>query len=122
MGPVLFRGRQRQDGNPSRRPGSGHVRPVDLGPVAGRKGGSHRAKCFFRRICRVVCIPLKGRNWRPMLPIMGQNDRRSPIMNPALLLRALTVGLMAIVMVNPPVGAQTLDKVSFGTNWVPEAE
>jgi NitT/TauT family transport system substrate-binding protein len=43
-------------------------------------------------------------------------------MNPALLLRALTVGLMAIVMVNPPVGAQTLDKVSFGTNWVPEAE
>src|SRR5665647_2060958 len=54
---------------------------------------------------------------------MGQNDRRSPIMNPALLLRALTAGLAAIVMAGSPAGAQTtLDKVSFGTNWVPEAE
>src|SRR5258706_7757058 len=53
---------------------------------------------------------------------MGQNDRRSPIMNPALLLRALTVGLMAIVTASSPACAQTLDKVSFGTNWVAEAE
>jgi len=44
-------------------------------------------------------------------------------MNPALLLRALTAGLAAIVMAGSPAGAQTtLDKVSFGTNWVPEAE
>lgn len=44
-------------------------------------------------------------------------------MNPALLLRALTTGLVAIVMAGSPAGAQTtLDKVSFGTNWVAEAE
>jgi NitT/TauT family transport system substrate-binding protein len=48
-------------------------------------------------------------------------------MNPALLPRALTIGLLALaltpVMAIPPAGAQTtLDKVSFGTNWVPEAE
>src|ERR1700704_2889727 len=54
---------------------------------------------------------------------MGQNDQRSPIMNPALLLRALTAGLVAVVMAILPAGAQTaLDKVSFGTNWVAEAE
>ena len=44
-------------------------------------------------------------------------------MNPVLLLRALTAGLVAIVMTLSPMGAQTaLDKVSFGTNWVAEAE
>jgi NitT/TauT family transport system substrate-binding protein len=43
-------------------------------------------------------------------------------MNPVLLLRALTIGLVAIVMATVPASAQTLDKVSFGTNWVPEAE
>jgi NitT/TauT family transport system substrate-binding protein len=48
-------------------------------------------------------------------------------MNPALLPRALTLslasGLLALVMAVWPVAAQTtLDKVSFGTNWVPEAE
>src|SRR5712672_706020 len=53
---------------------------------------------------------------------MGQNDRRSPIMNPALLPRALTLALLAVVAAIAPAGAQTLDKVSFGTNWVPEAE
>ena len=43
-------------------------------------------------------------------------------MNPALLLRALTAGLVAVLMAFPA-GAQTaLDKVSFGTNWVAEAE
>src|SRR6202171_5536747 len=57
------------------------------------------------------------------LPIMGQNDRRSPIMKPALLLRALTIGLVAMVTAIAPAGAQTAPvKVSFGTNWVPEAE
>src|SRR5258708_32198227 len=55
-------------------------------------------------------------------PIMGQNDRRSPIMNPALLPRALTVAFAAILMAIAPASPQTLDKVSFGTNWVPEAE
>ncbi len=44
-------------------------------------------------------------------------------MNPALLLRALTAGLVASVMAVSSAGAQTvLDKVSFGTNWVAEAE
>src|SRR5271157_915323 len=54
---------------------------------------------------------------------MGQNDRRSPIMNPALLPRALTIGLVALMTAILPAAAQTtLDKVSFGTNWVAEAE
>src|SRR5437868_15131042 len=59
---------------------------------------------------------------------MGQNERRSPIMNPALLLRALTAGLVtALLLVSPArlmssARAQSLDKVSFGTNWVAEAE
>jgi len=44
-------------------------------------------------------------------------------MNPALLLRALTAGLLAAVLAISPATAQTtLDKVSFGTNWVAEAE
>jgi len=46
-------------------------------------------------------------------------------MNPVLLPRALTMGLLALTlfMALPPSRAQTtLDKVSFGTNWVPEAE
>ena len=44
-------------------------------------------------------------------------------MNPALLPRALIAGLAALVMAGLPARAETtLDKVSFGTNWVPEAE
>jgi NitT/TauT family transport system substrate-binding protein len=44
-------------------------------------------------------------------------------MNPALLPRALITGLVALVMANVPAKAQTApDKVSFGTNWVAEAE
>jgi NitT/TauT family transport system substrate-binding protein len=44
-------------------------------------------------------------------------------MSPALLLRALTISLAAMVTAISPAGAQTaLDKVSFGTNWVAEAE
>src|SRR3954466_2051357 len=53
---------------------------------------------------------------------MGQNDRRSPTMNPAFLPRALTAGLLALASALAPAAAQTLDKVSFGTNWVAEAE
>src|SRR5258705_92794 len=53
---------------------------------------------------------------------MGQNDRRSPTMNPAFLLRALTAGLLTLAAGLMPTRAQTLDKVSFGTNWVAEAE
>src|ERR1700736_5594231 len=53
---------------------------------------------------------------------MGQNERRSPTMNPAFLPRALTVGLFAAWAALAPARAQTLDKVSFGTNWVAEAE
>jgi NitT/TauT family transport system substrate-binding protein len=44
-------------------------------------------------------------------------------MNPALLPRALTALLAAIIVASSPGHAQTaLDKVSFGTNWVAEAE
>jgi len=43
-------------------------------------------------------------------------------MKPALLPRALTAGLMVALMAISSAAAQTLDKVSFGTNWVPEAE
>jgi NitT/TauT family transport system substrate-binding protein len=43
-------------------------------------------------------------------------------MNPAFLLRALTAGLLAVAAAFAPARAQTLDKVSFGTNWVAEAE
>jgi len=43
-------------------------------------------------------------------------------MNPAFLTRALTAGLLALAAALVPARAQTLDKVSFGTNWVAEAE
>ncbi len=44
-------------------------------------------------------------------------------MNPAVLLRGLTIGLAALVLAGSPAGAQAaLDKVSFGTNWLAEAE
>jgi NitT/TauT family transport system substrate-binding protein len=43
-------------------------------------------------------------------------------MKPALLLRALTAALGAALALFPSVRGQTLDKVSFGTNWVAEAE
>src|ERR1043166_5099789 len=59
---------------------------------------------------------------------------RSPIMRPVLLLRALTAGLLAACLAGPVLAQekdskdaakdkpQALDKVSFGTNWVAEAE
>lgn len=43
-------------------------------------------------------------------------------MNPAFLPRALTSGLLALMAALMPARAETLDKVSFGTNWVAEAE
>jgi NitT/TauT family transport system substrate-binding protein len=43
-------------------------------------------------------------------------------MTPSHLRRALTAGLMTAFVSVVPVRAQTLDKVSFGTNWVAEAE
>jgi len=43
-------------------------------------------------------------------------------MNPAFLPRALTVGLLVLMAALLPARAETLDKVSFGTNWVAEAE
>jgi NitT/TauT family transport system substrate-binding protein len=36
--------------------------------------------------------------------------------------RALTAGLLALTAASTPARAETLDKVSFGTNWVAEAE
>jgi NitT/TauT family transport system substrate-binding protein len=43
-------------------------------------------------------------------------------MNPAFLPRALTAILLAVTAAAAPARGQTLDKVSFGTNWVAEAE
>jgi NitT/TauT family transport system substrate-binding protein len=43
-------------------------------------------------------------------------------MNPAFLPRALTAGLLALFTASVPARAETLDKVSFGTNWVAEGE
>jgi len=43
-------------------------------------------------------------------------------MNPAFLPRALTAAVFAAISALAPARAQTLDKVSFGTNWVAEAE
>ena len=43
-------------------------------------------------------------------------------MNPAFLPRALTAGLLALIAALAPARAETPDKVSFGTNWVAEAE
>src|SRR6201997_3718260 len=67
-------------------------------------------------------IHVLGRDSRPQPPIMGQNDRRSPTMNPAFLPRALTAAVLAALAALAPARGQTLDKVSFGTNWVAEAE
>src|SRR5882757_10858699 len=71
----------------------------------------------------------RGRSTPPP-SIMGHNDRRSPTMKRAFLPRALTTGLktslLAIALTGlaavAPARAQTLDKVSFGTNWVAEGE
>ena len=43
-------------------------------------------------------------------------------MNPAFLPRALTAGLVGLMAALLPARAETLDKVTFGTNWVAEAE
>jgi NitT/TauT family transport system substrate-binding protein len=43
-------------------------------------------------------------------------------MNPAFLPRTLTAALVALAAALAPARGQTLDKVSFGTNWVAEAE
>ena len=43
-------------------------------------------------------------------------------MSPSHLRRALTAGLMAAFISAVPARAETLDKVTFGTNWVAEAE
>jgi NitT/TauT family transport system substrate-binding protein len=43
-------------------------------------------------------------------------------MNPAFLPRALTAAVLAVIAALAPARAETLDKVSFGTNWVAEAE
>jgi len=43
-------------------------------------------------------------------------------MSPSHLRRALTAGLIATVLSILPAHSETLDKVTFGTNWVAEAE
>src|SRR3954468_2340315 len=51
----------------------------------------------------------------------GQNDRRSAMMRGSVLCRAL-MAVLALAAAPRGATAQTLDKVSFGTNWVAEAE
>src|SRR5579859_8116703 len=58
---------------------------------------------------------------------MGQNKQRSPIMKATLWPRALTAGIFAILLAAPAMAQDKaqpdkLDKVTFGTNWVAEAE
>ena len=43
-------------------------------------------------------------------------------MTPSHLRRAFIAGLLAAVACFAPARAETLDKVTFGTNWVAEAE
>jgi NitT/TauT family transport system substrate-binding protein len=43
-------------------------------------------------------------------------------MNPGVLLRALIMGLVTMLVLSPATAQVTPDKVSFGTNWVAEAE
>ena len=43
-------------------------------------------------------------------------------MSPAFLPRALTAAFAVLLASFAPAGGQTLDKISFGTNWVAEAE
>src|SRR3954451_1805674 len=106
MRPVLLGRRQRQHRDPARRLRGRDVRPVDRGPVAGR---DHQAAFLWRNLQAT----------RPS-PYHGQNERRSPGMSGRLLLQAL----MAAIALGVPqaASAERLDKVSFGTNWVAEAE
>src|SRR5580698_11087018 len=72
--------------------------------VQSRGGGVEviERNVFFRRICRVVYEHSPTARAAPgpagYFPIMGQNDRRSPIMKPPLLPRALTAALMTVLL------------------------
>src|SRR3982751_6460267 len=127
MRAVLLGRRQRQHCDPARHLGWAGIGPADLGPVAGR-----RHQGFFARICRVIWgIRGSGPGRLASLNVLrfyrvawtsARSDRRSPIMSPSHLRRALTAGLMAAFVSVVPARAETLDKVMFGTNWVAEAE
>src|SRR5689334_3655811 len=52
----------------------------------------------------------------------ARSDPRSAFMSPSHLRRALMAGLLASVVSILPARSETLDKVTFGTNWVAEAE
>src|SRR4051794_19747845 len=56
---------------------------------------------------------------------MGKNPQRSPIMQPGPVVRALTLmGAVAamLAVASRATAEMSLDKVSFGTNWVAEGE
>jgi NitT/TauT family transport system substrate-binding protein len=80
---------------------------------------------WFAGFARWFRIGYDGSHRNPTLPDASYHVPKRPAesnMNPALLPRALTL-LVALVTVLSPAQAQTkLDKVSFGTNWVAEAE
>src|SRR4051812_25770490 len=69
-------------------------------------------------------VVVRGHGRSGYSAIMGQNRPRSPIMQRAVVSPALT--LITAVAIMLPLGSaaaeMTLDKVSFGTNWVAEAE
>jgi NitT/TauT family transport system substrate-binding protein len=80
--------------------------------------------CDLRKAMRTsrltIPVPLFGQKSPKRTRRLGCGDFRSAVL--AFLPRALTVLLAALLVGVSPGRAQTLDKVSFGTNWVPEAE
>ncbi len=127
MRAMLFGRRQRQHRDPSRRCGLGNVGPVDVGPVAGRELGSHRAECFFER-------DLQGSLYGSLYAFDRTRPASVPYHGPERSTESNHEPGSFAASVNAwaswpwrwpscPAGAETtLDKVSFGTNWVPEAE
>jgi NitT/TauT family transport system substrate-binding protein len=101
MRAVLFHGGERQHGDPACFVDTGgeilrgHIRPVAL-----RKRGHSPSRQFV--FARLLSRKITG----------------DEMMNFASWLRALLV----VVVSAGPLCAQTLDKVTFGTNWVAEAE
>src|SRR6195952_2952088 len=66
-----------------------------------------------------------GQSVSHALLTMGRDSQRSPIMQPGLAVRALTLmGAIAamLALASRATAEISLDKVSFGTNWVAEAE
>ena len=106
MRPVLLDRGERQHGDPARGvgAGAGDLLPGHVHPVA--FGQRHQGPTFRRAMlyCRVA-------------------DEKEQPMRLAKTCRAMLAGWgLPLGAAAGPASAQTLDKVSFGTNWVAEAE